>query len=105
MTLEEKREYERNWYHTTGKEKRKLANKRWEQKKVEEFKKLKETLKCNRCGETHIACLEFHHKDPIQKEGNVGQLARYTSTSKLLEEIAKCEVLCANCHRKEHYIE
>jgi len=102
-TREKQREYERKWYQTIGKEKRKIANKRWADKKVEEFKELKANLQCARCGENHIACLEFHHTDPTKKEGNVSQMAKKLSTKKLLEEIEKCIVLCANCHRKEHY--
>ncbi len=105
MTKEQKREYERNWYKTIGKQKRIDANKKWEQKKLEEFRNLKSKLKCNRCEENHIACLEFHHLDPNTKDGNVGELARSLSTKRLLEEIKKCEILCANCHRKEHYKE
>lgn len=102
-SIEKKREYERNWYKTKGKQSRLDANKKWEDKKREEFKKIKASLKCEKCGETHIACLEFHHLEPNKKEGNVGQLAIRSSTKKLLEEIAKCTILCANCHRKEHY--
>lgn len=100
---EAKKAYEREWYKTTGKVKRIQANLRWEQKKVNEFKKIKASLKCNRCDENHIACLEFHHTDPSTKEANIGSKVRSWSTKKLLEEIAKCEILCANCHRKEHY--
>ena len=103
-TREQNRQYQNNWYATeNGKQKRYEANKRWRLKKQTEYKKIKSTLKCNRCGENHIACLEFHHLDPSQKEGNVGSKFRNVSTKKLLEEIAKCEVLCANCHRKEHH--
>lgn len=102
MTKEQKQEYERNWYRTTGKQKRIDANNRWAQKKLEEFREIKKNLKCNRCPENHIACLEFHHINPSTKEGDLGTLARRYSTKRLKEEIAKCEVLCANCHRKEH---
>jgi hypothetical protein len=98
-----KRDYEREWYRTKGRQKRIDANKRWEEKKVAEFKQIKSTLKCNRCPENHPACLEFHHTDPTIKEGNVGESIRKWSTKRLLAEIEKCEVLCANCHRKEHY--
>ena len=105
MDKDKKREYEKSWYQGIGKQKRKEANKRWQIKKIEEFKILKEALKCNRCDESHIVCLDFHHIDPNQKEGNVGQIARNYSTKRLLEEINKCEILCSNCHRKEHYKE
>ena len=103
QTEERRREWERNWYKTIGKEKRTAANKRWERKKMDEFRALKAKLKCNRCPENHIACLEFHHIDPTEKEGNIGQICRNYSTKRLLKEIEKCEILCANCHRKEHY--
>lgn len=103
LRKQNKREYERKWYASKGKEKRTVANNRWEQKKAEEFKIIKAQLRCERCGENHPACLEFHHLDPLKKDGNVGHLARAYSTKRLLEEIKKCIVLCSNCHRKEHY--
>lgn len=70
--------------------------------KKEWFKELKSQLKCERCGENHIACLEFHHKDPKEKEFVIGQF-RNKSKEVILKEIDKCIVLCANCHRKEHW--
>lgn len=66
------------------------------------LKEFKKGLKCERCGENHIACLDFHHVDKNTKEGAVSQLAN-SGLNKLLKEIDKCIVLCANCHRKEHY--
>jgi len=101
-TPEQKREYERNWYQTIGKQKKKDANIRWAKKKRAEFTEIKSKLKCNRCGENHSACLEFHHKDPSTKEALVSDMAAKSSTKRILKEIEKCEVLCANCHRKEH---
>ena len=56
---------------------------------------------CIRCGEKHIACLDFHHRDPTEKDLEVANLS--TSRARLLTEIAKCDVLCANCHRKLHW--
>ena len=65
---------------------------------------LKSTLKCIKCGESHPACLDFHHRDPAQKRRAVSQLWQLGSKLNILVEIAKCDVLCANCHRKFHYI-
>ena len=62
----------------------------------------KSNLKCLKCGENHISCLEFHHKDPNEKEYNVSAL-KNRSHKKLLEEMKKCIVLCSNCHRKLHW--
>jgi hypothetical protein len=100
---ETKRAYERNWCKTKGREKRREANSRWRLKKREEFKRIKTALKCKICGEPHIACLDFHHIDQSLKEGSIGVIANTYSTKRLLKEIEKCEILCANCHRKLHY--
>lgn len=57
---------------------------------------------CSRCGETHTACIDFHHlhgKDKI-----ISKMWSY-SLKRVQDEISKCILLCANCHRKEHYPE
>lgn len=103
MTNEEKKEYERNWYKTKGKEKRIAANKRWREKAKIVYKEFRKTLMCVRCGESHPACLDLHYLDPTTKFKSVAQLAGRASLSGLKKEVDKCIVLCANCHRKEHY--
>lgn len=59
---------------------------------------------CQRCGENHPACLSFHHRDEKTKKFNISQEAvrRNRSLEYLQDEIAKCDVLCENCHRKLH---
>lgn len=59
---------------------------------------------CLRCPEKHPACLDFHHRDGNTKLGHIGVIRRF-GKQKLLDEIAKCDVLCANCHRKHHHNE
>lgn len=56
---------------------------------------------CKLCGEKDQACLDFHHRDPLEKDGHIGQF-RHFGMKRLKAEIAKCDVLCANCHRKYH---
>jgi hypothetical protein len=59
---------------------------------------------CQSCGETDPACLDFHHPDEESKEMAVTDLITYGHGRKRLrEEMAKCDVLCANCHRKEQF--
>ena len=53
---------------------------------------------CVTCGETRIPCLQFDHLDGSAKEANVAQMTRSNSLEKIIAEIAKCQVLCANCH-------
>jgi len=57
---------------------------------------------CVRCGESDLACLDFHHRDNgTTKDADIATMRRF-GTKRLLAEIAKCDVLCANCHRKHH---
>lgn len=64
--------------------------------------------KCEICGyDKCISALEFHHLNPLEKEFSIGE---YTSGNnvnieKAFEEVDKCSLLCANCHREIHYNE
>lgn len=70
------------------------------------LREYKKTLKCEICCESHPACLQFHHIEPSLKDNNVSWLTRLgCSIKRLMEEIAKCRVLCANCHFKLHWTE
>ena len=50
--------------------------KRYQERIKEWFRELKSNLKCE-CGENHPACLEFHHKNPNEKEYNIGEMAQH----------------------------
>lgn len=70
---------------------------------VEYMRSIKEQLKCSKCGENRWWMLDFHHINPKEKENTVANLAHSGSIQKVKNEIEKCIVLCANCHRDEHY--
>lgn len=53
---------------------------------------------CVDCGETDIVVLEFDHLS--DKEFNISA-KRACGWTTLLKEIQKCEVRCANCHRRK----
>lgn len=59
-------------------------------------------LKCQECDENHIACLEFYHLDPKEKEENISKMVKY-SLKRIEKEKNKCIILCSNCHRKLHW--
>lgn len=59
---------------------------------------------CVDCGETNPVVLEFDHVRG-KKEFNIGKASsKNIGMRRLQEEIAKCDVRCANCHRKKTYI-
>lgn len=77
------------------------------QKRREKIKEMSIEYKgggCERCGYNKcVAALDFHHKDPSQKSFSIGSRGYTRSFEKVKVEIDKCEILCANCHREEHY--
>lgn len=98
---EYQREYMRKWYQEN--KAKHISYVRNRDKKVKNWlKEYKATLKCEKCEENHPACLEFHHINPQEKKFSIGRMD-CLSWRLLRAEIAKCHVLCANCHRKEHY--
>ena len=71
------------------------------------FREYKAGLCCVRCGfgKGFPVCLDFHHRDPSLKAFSISVRAPDVSLEVLLIEIAKCDVLCANCHRLVHDIQ
>jgi len=95
-------EYSRKHYLANQKE-TKVRNKETKAKEKLKWYAFKATLKCERCGFGHIATMDFHHEDPSTKEGNVHNFVSNGQFAKAYEEIKKCIVLCANCHRIHHH--
>lgn len=56
---------------------------------------------CTDCGETDPVVLEFDHVG--DKRGNIAQLTNGYPWEVIAAEIAQCEVVCANCHRRRTY--
>ena len=70
------------------------------------FNNYKATLSCIECGFDHPAALDFHHVERKKTNRKVNELVSDGHTKKrILEELAKCVVLCANCHRVHHHEE
>lgn len=47
--------------------------------------------------------MEYHHRDPTEKLGAVATLLINAGRQRVIDEIAKCDLLCSNCHRiREH---
>jgi hypothetical protein len=54
---------------------------------------------CEICGENRPECLDFDHIDKENKSFNISKYRDSKSYKDLENEINKCRVLCANCHR------
>lgn len=68
------------------------------------YKSIKSSLSCARCGERHPATLQFHHRNRSEKDFSISAaICRGLSVQTIEVEMAKCEILCANCHLKLHY--
>lgn len=69
------------------------------------YSRILDTLTCQECGEGHNATLDFHHLNPDTKDFSLSDMkSKDYSGEKMVEEMSKCAVLCANCHRKLHHI-
>jgi hypothetical protein len=62
--------------------------------------------KCEKCGyDRCVAALEFHHRNPEEKLFSISRLGHKRSKEVLQQELDKCDLLCANCHREVHHNE
>ncbi len=104
----QKAEYMAEYRKRMTEEQKRKASARVEDRKreiAEWLQDLKLSLACEECGESHPACLDFHHTDPSEKEVAISRIRlKGWSTKRIMKEIKKCRVLCANCHRKLHYV-
>lgn len=57
---------------------------------------------CSRCGfRAHSDALQLHHRNPAEKDVKPSHLTK-GSWDRLWGEVAKCDVVCANCHAIIH---
>ena len=100
-------EYNRLYYKNGEKTKQvkrvRANNKKAKEKLKELLSQYKSNFSCVVCDESAIECLDFHHMDPTQKEKAVARLmCDVYNWDRIKEEIDKCIIVCANCHRKIH---
>jgi hypothetical protein len=80
---------------------RKAEWQRARQRRIEQFITNLKSVPCTDCGNKFPPeCMDFDHVRGHKafKISNVGG----TSFRKLIKEIEKCEIVCANCHRTRH---
>lgn len=100
---EKMRKYRRDWY-ARNRETSISTVKSYSVEVVQWFRNYKRTCSCYICGESRPACLTFHHRNPSEKIIEVSVLVtRHNKRERILAEIAKCDVMCANCHADLHF--
>jgi hypothetical protein len=61
---------------------------------------------CHDCGGRFaLYVMQFDHRDPTTKTHLVSQMIGHAGTARILAEVAKCDIVCANCHRQRSYVQ
>ena len=101
---ERQKEAQRQHYRDNKDEYRDRDKRTRKQRKQWFFDEVLSKVKCGICGENHPAVLDFHHRDPNEKEGSISAMVNgFRPKALIMKEIKKCDVLCSNCHRKHHW--
>lgn len=99
---EKQRNYQKSWY-----QRNKAAHNRRNKEYRAEMRLLvieKKNVPCEDCGGFFPPyVMDLDHRDPALKVEDVSVMVRRYGKKRLLEELEKCGVVCANCHRiREH---
>lgn len=104
-TVEERRAYDREWYasHPEYRKRQKELKAARREQIARWVKAWKAVQGCCVCGDHDPVVLDFHHRDGADKKFELGRGSFAGRSAKAVAaEIAKCDVLCANCHRRRH---
>jgi len=85
--------------HRTKEARKRQANAR-KRRAIDYVLNVKRASRCQ-CGESRPECLDFHHVRD-KKFCIMAAASKGVSLAKLKDEIEKCEIICANCHRVGH---
>jgi hypothetical protein len=101
--VDKRRKVWKEYYHKHGSKYRQKAVERNRRLKVQTRNLMLEYLKdkrCSHCGINDRRVLEFDHIDASTKSFSIASAITSTySWNKILDEIEKCQILCANCHK------
>jgi hypothetical protein len=91
-------------YHQRNKKKRLAQKKILHADMNEWYRSLKIGRPCTDCGDVfHHSAMTWDHLPGTEKRAEVSTLLQRHSRKQILEEIAKCELVCANCHAVRTY--
>ncbi len=85
-------------YYILNTEKRKIYSDA-RRKKAREFVDNLKSLPCLDCKVQYAPyVMHFDHRDAALKKFNIGNMVSHQTFKQILEEVQKCDVVCANCH-------
>lgn len=85
------------------KNQQKEFQKNWKRSKIRALQALKEGKPCTDCGIAYPHyVMQWDHLPEHKKFKNVNRMFGY-SWHRIIAEIAKCELVCANCHAARTY--
>jgi hypothetical protein len=73
--------------------------KNYQRKVRQHVKDLRTEGFCVDCGEEDERVLQFHHRDPSDRKADILSISSFP---RLMRELEKCDLVCANCHIKRH---
>ena len=102
MDTEKEKQHKRN--HYANNKEQYLQRNREKRERLKAFLKEYKANPCVDCGVSYPHyVMDLDHRDPSTKSFNPARLVNMGSWVKLQEEIAKCDLVCANCHRRRTY--
>tara|TARA_R110002020_G_scaffold301877_1_gene517289 strand:+ start:60 stop:425 length:366 start_codon:yes stop_codon:yes gene_type:complete len=100
------KQYSSKWYSRNAeKQKAKSRQRKRELRKwYDDIKSKTFCVSCGISGKENTWMMEFHHRDENTKDKSLSyMISNGYGKESCLEEMKKCDILCANCHRKLHY--
>lgn len=92
-------------YYLENKERLYLSKKKKRSSYRKYLQEVKEATPCADCKENFpYYIMDFDHLPGTEKKFEIGGANSATSLQALKDEIAKCEVVCANCHRHRTFM-
>lgn len=94
----------KKWYNS-HKDTHKVSSKKNKRKYTDQLRAYKHNKPCTDCGVPYpYYVMEWDHLPGTTKEANLSRLLQTNSKKRFLEEIKKCELVCANCHKIRTYM-
>ena len=96
--------YSEDWYTPAAFERVNIKHAESVKARYDKRHKMLSTIKvkagCKICGyNKHPSALDFDHRNPYEKSFDISA-GKTLNLKKLMMEVAKCDILCANCHRE-----